>query len=191
MPDIRSPMRQKGLRSKQKEDLSEIMLVALRRVIRAVDVHSRSLVQSHGLTGPQSIILRTVVTAGGLTAGDLARRVSLSQATVTDIVKRLEAKRLLKRTRDEVDRRRVVITATGKGTELYSHAPPLLQETFVRRFGALTDWEQNLLLASMQRIAELMDASDLDAAPMLTSGAVAAPAEVFEPALIEDSRVKP
>lgn len=160
-------------------DLSETMLIALRRVIRAVDVHSRSLVQSHGLTGPQSLILRETIAARGLTAGSLARRVSLSQATVTDIVKRLEARQLVRRTRDEHDKRRVLITATVEGERLNASAPPLLQETFVQRFEALRDWEQNLLLASLQRIAELMDAEGLDASPVLTSGAVAAPAEVY------------
>ncbi len=150
------------------------MLIALRRVIRAVDVHSRSLVQSHGLTGPQSMILREAITARGITAGELARRVSLSQATVTDIVKRLESRQLVLRSRDTQDKRRVLISATSQGETLYASAPPLLQETFVHRFEALKDWEQNMLLAAMQRIADLMDAGDLDAAPLLTSGPVTA-----------------
>jgi len=170
-------MEQNALGSKQAARVSEAVLIALRRVIRAVDVHSRSLVQSHGLTGPQSVILRETIVSGGITAGDLARRVSLSQATVSDIVKRLEGRQLLRRTRDTVDRRRVLITATDQGVQLHASAPPLLQETFVRRFEGLRDWEQNLLLASLQRIAEMMDAGDLDAAPLLTSGAVTAPAE--------------
>lgn len=163
--------------SKQKSQISDSMLVALRRVIRAVDVHSRSLVQSHGLTGPQSVILREIIVSDGLTAGQLARRVSLSQATVTDIVKRLEARRLLQRTRDTIDRRRVLITATEEGVELQASAPPLLQETFVRRFEGLQEWEQHLLLAAMQRIAGLMDAEGLDAAPLLARGVLTAPAE--------------
>jgi DNA-binding MarR family transcriptional regulator len=171
--------------SQQALDLSETMLIALRRVIRAVDLHSRSLVQSHGLTGPQSLLLRATIAAGGPTPGELARRLSLSQATVTDIVKRLEARGLLRRRRDEVDRRRVVVTATAEGEALNRSAPPLLQEKFVRRFESLRDWEQTLLVASLQRIAELMDAEDLDAAPMLTSGAVAAPAETYATATVE------
>ena len=148
------------------------MLIALRRVIRAIDVHSRSLVQTHGLTGPQSLILREIISAGALTPGELARRVSLSQATVSDIVKRLENKCLLRRTQDQVDRRRVLISATAEGKKLQASAPPLLQETFVRRVQALNDWEQTLLLSSVQRIAALMDAEDLDASPVLTSGAL-------------------
>ena len=148
------------------------MLIALRRVMRAIDLHSRSLVRSHGLTGPQSLVLRATIGADGLTAGELARQVSLSQATVTDIVKRLEARGLMVRTRDAADRRRVIITATAKGRRLQASAPPLLQETFVQRFESLRDWEQTQLLASVQRIAELMDAEDLDASPVLTGGAV-------------------
>ncbi len=151
------------------------MLIALRRVMRAIDLHSRSLVQSHGLTGPQSLVLRATITTGGLTAGELARRVSLSQATVSDIVKRLEARGLLRRARDDADRRRVMITATEAGRRLQASAPPLLQETFARRFAALHDWEQTQLLASVQRIAALMDAEDLDASPVLTSGAEVSP----------------
>ena len=162
------------LKAKQSIDISEAMLIALRRVMRAIDLHSRSLVHSHGLTGPQSLVLRATISAGGLTAGELARQVSLSQATVTDIVKRLEARGLLRRARDEADRRRVIITATAQGRRLQASAPPLLQETFARRFALLRDWEQTQLLASVQRIAELMDADDLDASPVLTSGAVVA-----------------
>lgn len=159
---------------KHSMEVPEAMLVALRRVIRAIDLHSRSLVQSHGLTGPQSLVLREAIAARGLTAGDLARRVSVSQATITDVVKRLESKGLVRRTQDKVDRRRVLITATARGSKLYAAAPPLLQETFVQRFAALRSWEQNMLLASVQRIAELMDAEQLDAAPVLASGALAA-----------------
>ena len=168
------------MKTKQVADLSEAMLIAMRRVIRAIDVHSRSLVQSHGLTGPQSLILRETIAAGDLTAGELARRVSLSQATVSDIVKRLETKRLLRRTRDQVDRRRVLISATADGKKLQASAPPLLQETFVRRFEALEDWEQTQLLSSMQRIAAVMDAEDLDASPVLTSGALGVSEEVID-----------
>ena len=150
------------------------MLVALRRVMRAVDLHSRRLVQSHGLTGPQAVILGEVVASQGLTAGDLARRVKLSQATVTDIVKRLEARGVLCRSRDIQDKRRVLISTTKAGQQIFASAPPLLQETFVTRFESLPDWEQTLLLSAMQRIAALMDAEGLEAGALLSSEEFAA-----------------
>lgn len=162
-----------------RRDSAEEMLIALRRVMRAVDLHSRRLVQSHGLTGPQALVLKEVTRAGSLSAGDLARRVSLSQATVTDIVKRLESRRLLTRRQAESDRRRVYVQATEAGHAVVAASPPLLQETFSERFNALKDWERNLLLSSVQRVAELMDAGRLDAAPLLSSGSVAASAEAI------------
>jgi len=154
------------------QDLSEQMLVALRRVMRAVDLHSRSLMQSHGLTGPQALVLQAVVRQDPISAGELATRISLSQATVTDIVSRLEQRGLLTRERSDSDRRKVMIRSTPAGAALIAAAPPLLQETFVRRFAELKQWEQLQLLASLQRIAELMDADQLDVAPLLSSGAV-------------------
>lgn len=162
-------------------------MIAFRRVIRAVDLHSRALVHSHGLTGPQAMALKEVTSAGAITAGELARRISLSQATVTDIVKRLESRGLLRRTRDQVDKRRVLISVTARGEAVHASAPPLLQEKFLDRLHSLQDWEQNLLLASLQRIAELMDAEDLDAAPMLATGEVSASPEIVDSSVTNET----
>jgi len=154
----------------RKPDHSDEVLVALRRIIRAVDIHSRRLASEYGLTGPQAQVLKTVIESGGLTAGALARRVSLSQATITDILKRLEQRGLVSRERCDRDRRRVNVQATADAVRLLEAAPPLLQDTFLERFGQLERWEQLMLLSSLQRIAALMDAESLDAAPMLVPG---------------------
>jgi DNA-binding MarR family transcriptional regulator len=100
----------------------------------------------------------------------LAKRVSLSQATITDIVKRLESRDCIKRIRGVNDRRKVELEITTEGNKLIETAPSLLQEKFTQRFNQLADWEQTLLLSSLQRVACLMDAESLDAAPVLTSG---------------------
>ncbi|MET0028438.1 MAG: MarR family transcriptional regulator [Candidatus Thiodiazotropha sp.] len=163
--------------------LSEEILIALRRVIRAIDQHSRNLVQTHGLTGPQALLLTEIVRSGGLTGSALAKRVSLSQATVTDVVKRLEARQLLVRNRDEVDRRKVILRASEAGAQLVRQSVPLLQERFQSRLDELHDWEQNQLLSSLQRIAEMMNAQDLDASPMLISGSITASPSAVEEAI--------
>lgn len=166
-------------------DMSEQVIIALRRVIRAVDLHSRNLVESHGLTGPQALILKALQN-GSLTAGELASRVSLSQATVTDILNRLEQRGRISRIRDHTDRRRVRVEATASGLAVLEKSPPLLQERFAQRFSQLQAWEQNLLLSSLQRIAEMMDAEDIDAAPVLSSGSVRATEKAVEHALDPD-----
>jgi DNA-binding MarR family transcriptional regulator len=175
------------------DDLGDQVIVALRRVIRAVDLHSRALVSSHGLTGPQALILKALQN-GSLTAGELATRVNLSQGTVTDILNRLENRGRIKRVRDTKDRRRVLVEATEEGLAVLDKSPPLLQERFVQRFNNLHDWEQSQLLSSLQRIAGMMDAEDIDAAPVLSSGSVRAPAkaveDVLEPEAAEEDVTK-
>jgi len=155
-----------------KADICEQVLVALRRITRAIDLHSRQLIQSHGLTGPQVLLLKKLLTDGGMSVGDLARRVNLSHATVTDILNRLEKRNLVRRVRSELDRRRVRVTATPEADRLLRISPPLLQERFAQRFNTLADWEQTLMLSTLQRIAGMMDAQNLPASPVLTPGPV-------------------
>ena len=70
------------------------------------------------------------------------------------------------------DKRRVSLYLTEQGKELLEKAPQPLQEHFIEKFSALAEWEQSLLLSSMQRIAAMMDADKLDASPLLEVGAL-------------------
>ena len=166
-----------------KSNLSDDILIALRRVIRAIDQHSRKLVQSHGLTGPQALVLNEIVRNGPMTGSTLAKNISLSQATVTDIVKRLELKQLLTKTRDNIDKRKFHLAPTEQGHKIILMSVPLLQESFEKKLLKLKDWEQTQLLASLQKIAEMMNAEHLDAAPMLASGAMTASPEAVKEAI--------
>ena len=166
------------------------VLVALRRVMRAVDLHSRHLVRSHGLTAPQALILKEIVSSEELAVGEVAQRVSLSQATVTDILNRLEKRGFVTRARSDTDRRRVLARPTPEATKTIERAPPLLQEHFEERFAELQEWEQTLLLASLQRIAALMDAEKIDAAPVLTAGGVTASGEMVQ-SVVESHSTSP
>lgn len=146
-----------------REQLGDDILAALRRIIRAVDLQSRQLVRSHGLTGPQALLLKEVILAGELTVGQLADRVSLSQATVTDILLRLEKRGLIERQRSSEDKRRVLVHITVAGRRLMKRSLPLLQEAFLDKLNQLQEWEQTQLLASLQRLADMMNAQTLEA----------------------------
>lgn len=150
-------------------DICDEVLISLRRVMRAVDIHSRSLISTHSLTGPQALILKEISKAHVLTAGEIAKRVTLSQATITDIINRLEKRELVTKSRSDGDRRKIHISATPKAIVLLQKSPPLLQERFVSRFKNLQAWEQSQLLSSLQRIAEMMDAENLDLTTPLTN----------------------
>lgn len=146
---------------------ADAVLIALRRIIRTVDIHSKKLVRSQGLTVPQILVLKEIDELGWPTVGEIARGVTLSQATVTNILSRLEQRGIVERSRSEDDKRRVLVRLTDEGARVLRNSPSLLHEDFLERFDRLQDWEQNQILASMQRLAQLMDAEQVDAAPML------------------------
>jgi len=49
-------------------------------------------------------------------------------------------------------------------------APPPLQENFVRQYQELEEWEQHMIIASLQKVAAMMDAENIDAAPVVDVG---------------------
>ena len=42
----------------------------------------------------------------------------------------------------------------------------------MRKFDNLKGWEQSMIIASVQRIAEMMDAGEIDASPFLDIGSL-------------------
>ncbi|MFE8070747.1 MarR family transcriptional regulator [Marinobacteraceae bacterium S3BR75-40.1] len=150
----------------------EQVLVALRRVIRATDLHSKRLSKTSGLTAPQLLIMQTIRDLGEVTIGTIAEKVSLSQATVTTILDRLEHRKLIYRVRSQTDKRKVHAHLTDDGRELLAQAPQPLQEEFIRKFQNLQEWEQTMIISSLQRVAEMMDAVEIDASPVLDVGPI-------------------
>ncbi|WP_341327626.1 MarR family transcriptional regulator [Methylotuvimicrobium sp. KM2] len=139
----------------------EEVLVALRRVIRATDLHSKYLAKTTSLTAPQILLLQTLRAKGQLTIGELAQDMSLSQATVTTILDRLEKRQLVFRQRSQTDKRKVHVYMTEAATEMLINAPIPLQDRFTREFSKLQEWEQLMIIASLQRVAQMMDAQDI------------------------------
>ena len=151
-------------------DRIDSSLIALRRILRATDQFGRELAQAVGLTAAQLRVLQIVVEKGHCTATEISKRMRISQATVTSLVDKLVRQEMVSRERSQTDRRQTNIVATAKGRQAIEDAPDPLQQRFVRKFAALEDWEQATLIASLERVAAMLDADDLDAAPVLDTG---------------------
>lgn len=139
-------------RNVQHEQLQQ----ALRRISRALDQRSRMLLLETGLSTPQALVLQALLRNGALSAGELAHAVSASQATLSDILDRLETRELVSRQRDARDKRRVEITLTPPGRAIAESTPPLLPESFQSTFAELPDWEQSQVIATLQRVAGML-----------------------------------
>ncbi len=136
---------------------AEGIFIALKQISRAMDLHSRALERRYGLTGPQLLLLRRLEGRREESVSDLARRASLSQATVTDVLDRLESRGLVTRRRSESDRRRVMAQITAAGIQALAPGPSLFQDQFMSEFGSLQTWEQTLILSSLQRVAAMLE----------------------------------
>jgi DNA-binding MarR family transcriptional regulator len=145
-------------------------LIALRRILRATELYARDLAQAAGMTPAQLRVLQIVEERGGATPKALSSQMSVSQATVTTLVDKLVARGMVERKSSEIDRRQTNIVVTPRGVETLERAPDALQQRFVRAFTDLEDWEQAQLVSSLERVAAMLDATDIDASTVLTTG---------------------
>jgi DNA-binding MarR family transcriptional regulator len=152
--------------------IEESILRSLRRITRAIDIYSRKLSKQFKLTGPQLVCLRYLRHNGPLMPSELAKAVSLSQATITGILDRIHAQDLVTRERSEQDRRRVIVELTAKGEQLVDSVPSPLQERFAKRLAALPEGNQQVIDTILKQIVEMMEAEELEAAPVLQAGSI-------------------
>jgi DNA-binding MarR family transcriptional regulator len=142
--------------------LEEQILVALRRITRTIELRSRTLLQHHGLTAPQLATLQLIARLEPVTAGAVAREIHLGHPTLTGILNRLERRGLIQRVRGHRDRRSVNVSLTEEGHRVLKTAPPLLQDRFQKELAKLHEWERTQILATLQRLADMMDVTSIE-----------------------------
>jgi len=141
--------------SNQQYDLR--ILRALRRITRAIALHSKQLAACSHITAPQLVCLHTIISNGPLTATAISREIHVSASTVVGILDRLEEKGLIRRERGREDRRIVFVSATPAGVALAEQAPSPLQQTLSAALNALPELEQATITLSLERIVDLVE----------------------------------
>lgn len=107
-------------------DLDSQLCFALYSTSLAMTKTYKPLLDRVGLTYPQYITMLVLWERDGLTVKELANRLSLDSATMTPLLKRLEAQGFVKRLRGVEDERQVHIRLTENGRalkEAITHIP--------------------------------------------------------------------
>lgn len=106
-----------------------------------------------GLTSTQSEAIRFILRHRGeeLTAADLMAHLGLSQSTVAGIIRRLESKALIVRTRDDADARKSVIRLTKEGLAVESNLQQVALQTEAILLQGMREEEQ----AELNRLLEI------------------------------------
>jgi len=162
--------RESGTRGAAIMDQLNEALISIRQILRATELHGKALRVATGLKTSQLLVLQALEDSEELTVGEITGMVHMAQASVTMIVARLEELGLVARTRGTADKRKVYVRLTQPGHDILEQAPEALHQRFAEQFEPLASWEKTMLVSSLQRVASMLDASDIDAAPILQLG---------------------
>jgi len=114
-----------------------------------------------GLYRGQPFLLAVLWESEGITHSELARRIHVSPATVTNMIKRMEKGGLLERRPDEVDQRVSHVYLTDAGRAIRERVDQRWRELEPQVFGSFSEQEQEMLAALLERVrAELIKLHD-------------------------------
>lgn len=134
---------------------------SMRRIARAVEIHSRRLDRELDLTLPQHVVLSCVRGLGEVTSRAVSEEADVSPATVVGILDKLEAKGLIERYRSTRDRRIVHTRITPKGQETLGRAPAPLGRHFESEFLQLDPDVRAQTIAAFERVAQIAAQQEL------------------------------
>ncbi|MDX1478799.1 MAG: MarR family transcriptional regulator [Saprospiraceae bacterium] len=146
------------------------ILVKLRKIIRSINLESKRIEKEYGISIPQLLVLQFLSDQPDYRAPAkvIKSYINLNASTISGIIARLESKGLVARLPNEEDRRVNDVTLTAKGAELLSTSPTTLQEKLSNRLKQLTPHQVEELNRNIELLTQIMDAEDLDAAPLIT-----------------------
>jgi MarR family transcriptional regulator, organic hydroperoxide resistance regulator len=143
-------------------DLGEDPLALERQVCFALSVASRCIIgvyrpllEPHQLTHPQYLVLLALWDRSPRSAKDLAAALHFDPATLSPMLKRLEALGYLTRARNSADERSLIVDLTTKGRELRAEAEKI-PYAVVERLGM----EVEDLVAIQQALMGVIAATD-------------------------------
>jgi len=135
------------------------ILIKLRKILRTVNLESKRIEKSHGVSIPQLLVLQFLRENENYcsTASQIKKHINLNASTVSGILSRLNAKGLIVKTLDSQDKRSSQIVLTAKGLEFVSTAPVTMQERLAVKLNNMQDSEISELNRNIDLLITLMD----------------------------------
>jgi DNA-binding MarR family transcriptional regulator len=138
------------------------VMVALRRIIRFVRLADRETESAHGLSAAQLFVLASLAASPAGSVAELAARTLTDQSSVSTVVSRLVAKRLIKRTVAAADRRRVELRLTAAGARLVGRSPRVFQVKLIETIDAMPKPRRRALAGALDQLVGALGATDVE-----------------------------
>lgn len=132
------------------------VLDGLRRLVKTLREGSRAAEQTLGLSGAQLFVLQALAGNSALSLTELAERTHTHQSSVSVVVAKLVARKLVQRSRASDDARRLVLRLTARGAQVLKKAPDATQDRLIEALGQLPAKERRALGQSLAKVADLM-----------------------------------
>ena len=136
--------------SRDRSALATQAMNAVRQIVRALRAAQDASQATLGVSAAQLFVLREIEKAVSPTIGELAKRTATAQSSVSEVVSRLLARKLVLRSRSSADRRRAAITLTALGRQALADAPETVQERMLAAFERLPEDLQQDLATSVE-----------------------------------------
>ncbi|HEY4219450.1 MAG TPA: MarR family winged helix-turn-helix transcriptional regulator [Gemmatimonadaceae bacterium] len=118
----------------------ERSLNAVRSIVRALRINTRSIELKMGISLAQLFVLQQLAERPADSLNELAERTATHQSSVSVVVRRLVERGYVSRTASSADKRRIEIDVTPTGRSLLAGAPTTIQTQLVQ---ALSGMERN------------------------------------------------
>lgn len=111
-------------------------------LVHALQRTSKRMSGDIGVTGPQRLVLRVAGLFPGLSAGELAAILHVHPSTLTGVLQRLVAQRLLTRIDDPRDRRRAVLRLTAAGSRVNATGRGTVEAAVAKALDGVSDHDR-------------------------------------------------
>jgi DNA-binding MarR family transcriptional regulator len=143
--------------SELEQDISTFWSI-LFSIISDVEKRLADHMATHDLTPPQFFVLKTLIEHNGqCPIGQIAREHHLTNATMTGLVKRLEAIELVTRERSQEDGRSVIVILTNDGRARFDAVKDDVFAQLQVILGLINTEERQALMHFLMRYLEVMN----------------------------------
>lgn len=133
-------------------------LVAIRRIVRFLRLADREAELACGLSAAQLFVLDALAGEPALSQAQLAERTLTDQSSVSGVVAKLLARKLVSRKAATSDRRRTELSLTAAGRRTLAKAPQLPQVAIIDAIRALPAARREQLVESLQQLVTAIGA---------------------------------
>jgi DNA-binding MarR family transcriptional regulator len=143
-------------------DHSAAIMQSLRRIVRFLRIADREADSSHGLSAAQLFVLHSLAASPARSLAELAGRTLTDASSVSTVVAKLVAKKLVARVRSPADARKFELRLAPAGERVVRATPRIVQMRITDGIAKLTADERDKIVHALELLVRTIGADELE-----------------------------